>query len=236
MSSAPESQFARPPLGWWRGLMLGLFLVGVGLNGLRLFLPLWSNSHGPETTLLFLAMLATVAAFAGHLPTANIVVAGAVAGLLGGLVTAIDQVTGIPFGGVTFSTASGPQWLNAIPWTAPCLWFVLALNTRSAARFLLHQNTTRHRHGYYVLALSTILATLLGVGVATYGQTLGLWTSSPTQPRLALSGLLGFNLLLQITITPLVLDKFPHPRPANPLPLLVLVPATLLIVLTALRR
>lgn len=236
MSSATESQFDRPPLGWWRGLTLGLFLVGVGLNGLRRFLPLWPDSHWPEVALLCLAMLATIAAFAGHLPTLNIVVAGIVAGLLGGLATALDQVTGIPFGGVTFSTASGPQWFNAIPWISPCLWFVVALNSRTTARFLLHGKNSRPRFGYQVLALSTALATMLGAGLAAYGETLGLWTTSPTRPLLALCGLLGFNLLLQITITPLLLDKFPHPRPANPLPLLVLIPITASILLACWQR
>jgi hypothetical protein len=115
-------------------------------------------------------------------------------------------------------------WLGLVPWTVPCLGFVIALVSRGCARFVLHRQPARKNLGYQVLALATLLGTGQIFGIARYGEELGAWTLNTSSWAWPLVSLILLQLAQQIAITPLLIDKFPVPRPANPLPLLVLVP------------
>jgi hypothetical protein len=215
-------------------LTLSFFLAACVLCGTRSFhAP--PAGFWPEAALLLLALPASVAALGHQLAVLNIGLAGIVAGLIGGLVMAVDRATGIPFGGIEFSHAAGPTWGGILPWSAPCLWFAVTLCARGTARFLLHRQPARPRQGYWVLAGATAIGGMVAMLLLRYGSELGLWSRPHTGEAMAAAALFALHLIQQIAVTPLLLDKFPHPRPANPLPLLVVVPAMLVLLLTLLR-
>jgi uncharacterized membrane protein len=217
------TQFANPPVRRWIWLTLGLFLAAAGGCIVKASF-VSSANHWPAALLLVLAVPASVAALAPHLPPLNVALAGLGAAGVGAFLVALDQATALPFGRLHFAATSGPQLLGIIPWAAPCGWFVVSLTVRGAARFLLHRSEPTASHGLRVLVLATLLGTGWLLALGRYGMNAGLWHAEGTSLGLAMAAVLGANVLLQILLTPLLLDKFPAPRPANPLPLLVLVP------------
>lgn len=178
--------------------------------------------------LVLLALPAAAAAWADRLPALNAVLAGLAAGALGGLTHAVDQATALPFGGMRFDSASGPQWLGVLPWAMPAAWFVATLNARGGARWLLCSAAPGARQGWAVMGLAALLGAGLLAGLLAAGARAQLW-SAPAWGGAAATLLAG-QVLLQVALTPLLLDKFPRPRPASALPLLALAPAVLLVV------
>lgn len=164
------------------------------------------------------ALVATCASLAIQLPLAQIVSAGIVAAALGCLSHAVNSIVGLPFGNGAWPTVPPPKLLGLVPAVLPVIWTVAALSARGAARGLLHQHRTHPNQGYRVIALATVLTTLVGFGFATAGATDG---RSPGTWIILLTGWSAVSLLVQILMTPLLIDKFPQTRPANSMPLWV---------------
>lgn len=179
------------------------------------------------------ALLATCASLAVQLPLAQIMSAVLVAAVLGGLSHAVNGVIGLPFGNGAWPAVPPPNLLGLVPAVVPVIWTVAALSARGAARGLLHSRRPHPNHGYRVIALATLLTTLFGFGFATAGATdgrsLGAWI-------FLLTGWSAISLLIQTLITPLLIDKFPQTRPANPMPLWVWCALSLRFAITLLRH
>ena len=224
MPAQPPSQ--KPPgtsglSSCWQSGTLVLIGAAVILAILRLFVPLWKNSGWPDAALLVLTGAATVAALAKQLPATNIILAGSIAAGIGGIAHAVNNVMGIPFGKFEFTAAFGPRLLGVLPLAIPALWAIVALNARGVARLLLHNSRQHPRHGYRVLGLAMLLMTAFHLTLNPYASTVkNWWTASPT-PFLNLTSLTALSLIIQVAITPLLLDKFPVPRPPNFRPLAV---------------
>jgi len=201
--------------------MLGLFAAVVLLAMLRLFVPLWENSGWPDAALLILATAATIAALANHLPVPNVLLAAGIAAGIGGMAHAINDVTGFPFGRIEFTTAFGPRLFGILPLAIPALWAIAALNARGVARLLLYRSRQHPRHGYRVIGVALVLMIAFHLALNPFVVTVkGWWTANPTP----LAGLISWTVLslaIQVAITPLLLDKFPTPRPPNFQPLFV---------------
>lgn len=164
------------------------------------------------------ALMATCASLAIKLPLVQIMSAGIVAAVLGGLSHAVNSVIGLPFGNGAWPAVPPPKLLGLVPAVVPIIWTVAALNARDAARALLHSHRAHSHHGYRVIALATLLTTLFGFGFATTGATDG---HSPGAWIFLLAGWSIISLLIQTLMTPLLIDKFPQTRPANSMPLWV---------------
>jgi hypothetical protein len=164
------------------------------------------------------ALLATCASLAIQLPLAQIMSAGIVAAILGGLSHAVNGVIGLPFGNGAWPAVPPPKLWGLVPAVVPIIWTVAALNARGAARVLLHSRRAHPHHGYRVIALATLLTTLFGYGFATAGATDG---RSPGAWIFLLTGWSVISLLIQTLMTPLLIDKFPQTRPVNAMPLWV---------------
>ncbi len=218
--SEKSSTRCEQPVGW-PAIVLAIFGGTLLLAGLRLFLPLWENSAWPDAALLMLAIAATLAALAKQLPVLNVIIAATIASGLGGMAHAVNDVTGFPFGKFEFTPALGPRLLGVLPLAIPAFWAIAALNSRGVARLLLHNSRTHPRHGHHVLALSGLLMLAFHLALEPFAVNVkGWWTLNPT-PMLAAFSWILLSLLIQVAMTPLLLDKFPGPRPRNILPLLV---------------
>lgn len=166
------------------------------------------------------ALVAAIAAFTPTLAWPNVVLAGGLAAVIGGMAHAVSSVTGFPFGQAEYTDAAGPRLLGLIPWWLPVAWAVTALGSRGAARFALHQSRNHPQHGYRVIALATGLAMLSTIGLQAFAVRAHYGMPTLTDELLPWLGQ-GLHLFIQIAMTPLLIDKFPGPRPPNFRPLLV---------------
>jgi hypothetical protein len=167
------------------------------------------------------ALLASVAALAPPLPWLNVLLAAGLGAVIGGFAHAINAVTGLPFGRFEFTPIAGWQVYGLVPWWLPPAWACLGLSARGTARLLFHATRSHPFHGYRVIGVAVLLATLPTCGLEAYaGGAARLCTPHPGS-ILSLASCLALHLSIQIVMTPLLIDKFPGPRPRNFRPLLV---------------
>lgn len=208
-------------MDWWLAFITGLFALGATVAGLRLFYPLLKNSGWSDALLLTLAFAAAIAALARQLPVLNVFFAAGIAAGIGGVAHAVNDVTGFPFGRFEFTNAFGPRLFGVLPLAMPGLWAVAALSARGVARIVLRNSRNHPYHGYHVIGTAVVLMIVFQFMLVPFGSTVkGWWSANPT-PFLALITWSILSLAIQIVITPLLLDKFPGPRPPNFWPLAV---------------
>ena len=198
-------------------IFIGICAVTIA-NQLGNFWPIqpWLN-----TAFVVTALVTSIAAFAPILAWPNVVLAAGLAAAIGGIAHAINTVTGLPFGRFDFTAAAGPRPLGLVPWWLPLVWGCIALTTRGVARLILHNSRSHPHHGYRVIGLATLLGLFSAMGLETFAtRAANLWTPNAT-PLLNLASCLALHLFTQISITPLLIDKFPGPRPPNFRPLFV---------------
>lgn len=205
----------------WPNAVLTAFGATLIFAALRLFIPLFPNSGWPDAALLILTTTATVAALSKQLPVLNVIFAAGIAAGIGGMAHAVNDVTGFPFGMFEFTTALGPRLLGILPLAIPAFWAIAALNARGVARLALHRSRAHPQHGYRVIVLSVLLMILLRLALEPFAVGVKIWWTATPTPLLALISSTLLSLMLQIAMTPLLLDKFPVPRPPNYWPLFV---------------
>lgn len=202
-------------------VVIGLFVVVAGLaamNGVVRFLPApgWLNA-----TVVIMAFCASVCALASTLATTNVLLAGGLAAFMGGLVHAVSAATGIPFGRGEFTAAAGPAIVGLIPWWLPLMWAVITLAARGTARLFLHCFQAHPFHGYRVIAFAAVLATLSFVGIQIFAMRAGLYSATDLTFVMSSASGLVLQMIIQVVVTPLLLDKFPGQRSPNYRPLVV---------------
>ena len=181
----------------------------------------WPGLSWFHAALVVVALTASIAALTPTLAGVNVLMAGGLAGAIGGMAHAISSVTGFPFGHWEFTAAAGPRWLGLIPWWLPVAWAVMALSSRGTARLLLRKSRNHPQHGYHVILLATSLAILSALALQAFALHGGrYWKPGPDGSLLHLLGH-ALHLFIQVAITPLLIEKFPGPRPPNYRPLLV---------------
>jgi uncharacterized membrane protein len=219
-ASTPAGLRESQPAG---AAVLGLFAGAAAVtlaNEIGHFWPvqLWLNP-----AFVVLALLASIAALAPALPWPNVLLAAGVAAFVSGMACAISSVTGFPLGRFDLTPGAGPLLLGLVPWWLPVMWAVIALSARGTARLLLHASQNHPHHGYRAILLATALAMLTSIAFQAFATHSGrYWTPAAMDSWFHSSGHV-LHLFIQGAITPLVLDKFPGPRPRNFRPLLVLV-------------
>lgn len=209
------------PVDWSPTVVVCLYAVTVMAAMLQFFSSARQNSGWLDAALLMLAVAANIAALAKQLPVINVVFAAGIAAGIGGVAHAVNDVTGIPFGRLEFSTAFGPRLLGVLPLAVPALWAMAALSTRGVARVTLRSSHTHPFHGYRVIGLAVILMIVLQAALDPFGAIVKGWWSASSSPVLNLASQTVLGLVIQVMITPLLLDKFPGPRPPNFWPLAV---------------
>jgi uncharacterized membrane protein len=201
--------------------VIGLFSVAVALAVVRLFLPLSLNSGWADAGLLLLAVVASITALARQLPVVNVVFASGVAAGISGVVYAVNDVTGFPFGRIEFTTAFGPRAFGVLPLAMLGLWVVAALSARGVARLVLRGLRDKPNHGYHVISLAVVLMVIFQLALNPFGSVVKGWWSQTSQLVMNIVSWSVLSLAIQVFITPLLLDKFPRQRPPNFWPFIV---------------
>jgi uncharacterized membrane protein len=140
-----------------------------------------SDSNWPETVLLLIATVSTLAALTRQLPAQNVLLAAGIIALIGGLAHAIGVKSGIPFGPFMFGTGIGWKFLNFLPWVIPLLWIVVVLNSRGVARLILRPWRKMRTYGFWLIGLTALFTMLFDCTLepfAAHAKHYWIWTTS----------------------------------------------------------
>ena len=172
----------------------------------------------PEAVLLLLALSATVAALARHLPLQNVLAAAFLIALGGSAATWLDIETGIPFGIFTASGDVGPKIAGTLPWLFPLLWATAILNSRGVGRLMLRPWRKTHTYGFRLIGITAVLTMLFEACFEPYATRVRhYWFWEPTKLPLTWQGVPLANffgwvvvtLLILAFVTPLLINKQP---------------------------
>lgn len=201
-------------------VVIGLFVAVAGLGLVNQSAGIFPAQGWLNAAVVIIAFCASVCAMPPTLARTNVLMAGGLAAFIGGFAHAVNAAMGMPFGRGEFTPAAGPSILGLIPWWLPVIWTVITLAARGTARLFLHRSQAHPFHGFRVIALAGGLATLSFVGIQLLEMRAGLYSGNPTFLLSSVSGLV-LQVVIQVAVTPLLLDKFPGKRPTNYRPLLV---------------
>jgi uncharacterized membrane protein len=190
----------------------------VALNQWRVLIP---GQDWLCASVVVMGLVAAVASFAPILPWPNVLLAGALAAFIGGMAEAVSGATGFPFGGGGFMPGSGPLFLGLFPWWFPFAWATIALSARGTARLILHRSRQHPFQGYRVIALAASLGLASTISLDLFSTRATHYWTIEAAPVLPWVSSLMLHLLIQVVMTPLLLDKFPGLRPPNARPLVV---------------
>ena len=178
--------------------------------------PNWLNAM-----VVGIGFAAAVASVAPVLPWSNALVAAGMAVGAGGLAEAASAAVGFPFASREFKPVNGPMVFGLVPWWLPMAWGILALSARGTARLVLYRTREHHLNGYRVIGLAAALAGGASLSLEIFAtRSAQLWERGGMSAG-SHATLLLLHLLIQIGLTPMLIDKFPGRRPANFLPLWV---------------
>jgi uncharacterized membrane protein len=175
-------------------------------------------SNWPEAALVFLAAFSTLASLARQLPLQNILLAASVIALIGGGVSALGAVTGIPFGPFAFGDEAGPQLFKTLPWAMPFVWIIIVLNSRGVARLILRPWRKIQSYGYWLIGVTAVLAVLFVLALDPFASRVKhywLWTparfsvTSLGAPPVNFFGWTVVTLLMLAFVTPALINKLP---------------------------
>jgi hypothetical protein len=227
------------------GLLLALLLAGFALVAFEVCLPARPLGDGwpPVAVLLLLAVAATLAAQAKHLPGQNVALASTMILLLAGLALAAGVRAGIPLvGPITGPAGSADEVLHWLPWGA-AFWLLGLLTSRGVARLILRPRRASFTYGFQVLGLTVFLFVLFNLASQPLAPALG--HSRPWQPGRAAAhwpgtpciglGAQALAALVILTlVTPWLIDKRQTDSPAESYPLMIWTLANLLFTVAAL--
>jgi uncharacterized membrane protein len=175
MSKQTENLSTNPSAGAYQLVRWVAWIVGgtgAAFLMLRLFQPgLVPGSSGwPEVLLLFSLMAVSFASLSRQLPAQNILLAAAIAAVVGSAAHAVSAATGIPFGPITFTNAAGPELFSKTPVAISLVWIVLVLCSRGVARLIMRPWRKTRSYGYWLIGLTVLLAGLLAGGVEPFAS------------------------------------------------------------------
>jgi uncharacterized membrane protein len=126
--------------------------------------------------LIVLALAITLIRLARTLPWQNVIASAALISILAGIFEGAK--TG--FSSVRFSYTEnfGHLLFHKVPWPMPLLWVVILLNARDVARMILRNRRGTENYGIWVIALASLLAVSLDVGLEPFANANHWWISS----------------------------------------------------------
>lgn len=225
--------------GTSRRLLLGVFLIGLGILVARIFasfsLPITEATL--EGIVLLLAFASTIASLSGQLPVQNVLLATVIIAIVGGGIQLLGALTGIPFGPIVYAQDAGPQLFNSMSWAVPFIWVIAVLNSRGVARLIMRPWRKLRVYGYWLIGLTALLTLLFDFGLepyATYVKHYWLWRSTKLPidwygtPLSNFLGWLVTTLLILAFTTPSLMRKKPAKAGRNYDPLVVWVSLNIL--------
>lgn len=217
----PGSQnFLTPPTngGKWPARLhwVSAFLLAVGFLSTLAAMVLQMNALWLEAVLLLLAILSTLAALARQLPLQSVLLAAGIIALIGGLVQAIGEKSGIPFGPFIYGAETGWRIFDTLPWAVPLLWVVLVLNSRGVARLVLRPWRKMRTYGFWLIGLTALFTMLFDCALEPFAartRHYWIWTStgySLTPQGAPITNSVGWfavTLLILAFATPALINK-----------------------------
>jgi len=201
------------PAALVKAFLLTSVLVLVNRAGLFVA-PGWLNA-----VLVVFGLSAVVGSFAPVIAWPNAFIAAVMAAGTGGMAEAASAALGFPLGGREFQSGNGPMILGLLPWWLPIAWGTVALSARGTARLVLYRMREHPLHGYRVISLAAVLAGVAFLSLEHFAtRSAHLWERGGMSVANHAS-LFLLHLVIQIGITPMLIDKFPGRRPPNFLPL-----------------
>jgi len=177
---------------------------------------------------LLMALLATLVSEARGLPMQNVLFASALIAVITGIVEAIGEASGIPFGPRVFLDDFGSRIFETLPLVWPALWIVLLLNSRGVARLILRPWRKSKSYGFRVIGLTCLLVIALDLGFEPFAnranrcwvwqikKNILSWFDAPWVNFFSV----GVTTLLVLAfVTPWLINKHPSKRQANFQPL-----------------
>jgi uncharacterized membrane protein len=205
--------------GWFYWLLVALLAATFALVLATLLTPSLHfpvNSAAPEVALLLLATAGTIFSLERQLPMQNVLLAASVIALVGGGISALGAISGIPFGPFTFTSELGPQIFHKLPWAIPLVWVVTVLNSRGVARLILRPWRKTKTYGFWLMGLSAVLVMLFVLALDPFASRIKhYWFWTPVKFPLTWQGapLVDFlswgivTLLILAFVTPALINK-----------------------------
>src|ERR1700679_4330154 len=144
-------------MAWLHWLLVVLLAAAFALVLAEFFGLLNLKSGWPEAALLLLAVIGTIVSLTRQLPSQNVLLAASVIAIVGGGISALGAITGIPFGPFTFTSELEPKIFNTLPWAMPLIWVVAILNSRGTARLILRPWRKTRSYGFCLMGLTAAL-------------------------------------------------------------------------------
>ena len=196
-----------------------LFLLTFVVVWTGLWLPLLPEIKGQwlDGLLLILALAATLTQLARELPGQNVLQAAIIISASSTLVQILGSWTGFkPECFAIQNTIDSSRWSY---WAGPMLWIVLMLTSRGTARLILSRWRTHPNYGYRLLGSTVGLMLLMELGLQVFAtQVRAYWTWAPFGGQRgwhsSLCHFVGFTLIaffILLAVTPVLIDKKPHP-------------------------
>jgi uncharacterized membrane protein len=204
---------------WIHWLVIALLAAAFALTLAALFpasLHLPGNPNAPEIALLLLATASTIFALERQLPMQNVLLAASIIALVGGAISALGAISGIPFGPFTFTSELGPTIFHKLPWAIPLIWVVTILNSRGVARLILRPWRKTKTYGFWLMGLAAVLTMLFVLALDPFASRIKhYWFWTPVKFPLTWQGapLVDFlswgivTLLILAFVTPALISK-----------------------------
>jgi putative membrane protein len=174
------------------------------------------SPDAPEVALLLMATAGTIVAMEKQLAMQNVLLAVSVIALIGGAISALGAISGIPFGPFTFTSELGPKIFHKLPWAIPLIWVVTILNSRGVARLILRPWRKTKTYGFWLMGLSAVLVMLFVLALDPFASRIKhYWFWTPVKFPLTWQGapLVDFlswgivTLLILAFVTPALIGK-----------------------------
>ena len=175
--SAPAASSRLPDRIYW----LSTLLLAAAFLHTLFAVAVKSDSNWPETLLLLLATVSTLATLARQLPAQNVLLAAGIIAFIGGVAHTIGVKSGIPFGPFIFGSEAGQKIFNTLPWAMPLLWVVVVLNSRGMARLVLRPWRKTRAYGFWLIGLTALFAMLFDCALepfASHVKHYWIWTTA----------------------------------------------------------
>lgn len=219
----PQAQLAK--LCGWVASVLALASVGLVLWTVLTSVPLPGKPGWPEAVLVLTATLATLVSLTRQLPGQNVLLAGAIIGLIGGIMHGVGAATAIPFGPFTYTNGAGPRIFGVLGWPMPAIWIIAILNSRGVARLILRPWRKLRNYGFWLIGITAALTVLFDMALEPFATRVKhFWIWQPTKfpiawhgaPLVNFLGWLVTALLILVFATPALINKKPRQKKSLP--------------------
>jgi uncharacterized membrane protein len=175
--STPVADSRLPDRVYW----LSTFFLAAAFFSALVTVIVKSDSNWPETLLLLITTISTLAALTRQLPAQNVLLAAGIIAVIGGLAHTIGVKSGIPFGPFMFGTGIGQKIFNTLPWAMPLLWIVAVLNSRGVARLVLRPWRKMRTYGFWLIGLTALFTMFFDCALepfAAYSKHYWIWMTA----------------------------------------------------------